>query len=422
MKLLFVTTSIPFPPRQGIELPNAHIAEALSKIFDVDLLVITRSAQDKNLLEERRGNLPSTVGKLLHLQSRPSSSSSRLLKELALQEPTFFIDGFEVQALKNLFQKQSYDAVWFSPVGSLGLLSACRKLGLTIAPVVGLGCNDVITTTYLDSLKELLSGRMGFSHQRLIQGLRSAVIWPLEKRYLKSVDLLHVQTPLEKQRADWLLGRQSTQPLVLAAQNGRKRLLEQVDYQTDRPKRVLYMTHLSGGRASESRWFLQSVWPKIVQQHPDAKLLLVGTPPAPGSEIARNIPVNTEVLGYVEDLVELYRSVSLAVVPIIHSTGLINRALDALTAGIPLVATSAVLSTVAGCQPGKHAIAADSANDFAAAVNGLLQEPEQRKMYAASSRALAMEQPTWQDSTDAIIATLQKLVPTSTPIQETQRS
>lgn len=422
MKLLFVTTSIPFPPRQGIELPNAHIAEALSKVFDVDLLVITRSVQDEKLLAERRGNLPSTLGELLQLQSRPSSSSSRLLKELTLQKPTFFIDGFEVQALEDLFKEKAYDAVWLSPVGTLGLLSACRKLGLRVAPVVGLGCNDVITTTYLDSLKELLSGRMGFSSQRLIQGLRSAVIWPLEKRYLKDVDLLHVQTPLEKQRADWLLGNQSPQPLVLAAQNGRKRLLEQVDYQVDGPKRVLYMTHLSGGRARESRWFLQSVWPKIVQQHPDAKLLLVGTPPPPESEIARNIPANAEVLGYVDDLVELYRSVSLAVVPIIHSTGLINRALDALTAGVPLVATSAVLSTIAGCQPGKHAIAADSANDFATAVNGLLKAPNQRQDYAASSRALALDQPTWQDSTDAIVSTLQKLVPASTPIQQTQRS
>ena len=115
------------------------------------------------------------------------------------------------------------------------------------------------------------------------------------------------------------------------------------------------------------------------------------------------------MLGYVDNLVELYGSVRLAVVPIAHSTGLINRALDAITAGVPLVATSRVLSTIAGCEPGRDAITADTATDFANAVCSLLGNNTLSQTYSAAGRALAKQQPTWQESTEAIIAGLEKI-------------
>ncbi len=409
MKILFVTTSIPFPPRQGIELPNAHIAEALSASFELDMLVITQSPKDEQLLEERKQNVPASVKQVLSLPSRDHTSGHKLLKELTLQRPTFFINGYDTKRLKEIFAANTYDAVWVSPVGGLGLLLACRKAKLSVPPIVALGCNDVITTTYVDSLREWVSGRLGFSLQRLFQGLRSVVVWPLEKRYLQDVDLLHVQTPLEKKRAHWLLGNQAKQPMVLAAQNGRKRSLDQVTYNPQAPKTVLYMTHLKGGRAQESRWFLQRVWPLVLAKHPEANLLLAGTPPDPDSEIARSLPPQVKALGFVEDLVELYNSVSLAVVPIVHSTGLINRALDALTAGVPLVSTSPVLSTVAGCEPGRDAIAADSAKEFAKAVCTLLENAEKRQALSVAGKALAQQQPTWKESTDAIVLAMKSL-------------
>lgn len=413
MKILFVTTAIPFPPRQGVELPNAHIAEALSQAFELDLLVITKNEEEKQQLHERQKNVPKSIHQTLHLHCRDQRSTrAKIFQEIQLKAPSFFLQGYAADDLNQLFLDSPYDAVWFSPVGCLGLLKACQQLGLTIAPQVALGCNDVITTTYFDSLKEWLSGRMGFSRQRLLQGLRTGVILLLEKRYLQQVDLLHVQTPLEKKRAHWVLSNQAKQPQVIAAQNGRKRLLEKVTYQSQcapAAKRVLYMTHLQGGRAKESVWFLERVWPKVIQTHPDAELLLAGTPPLANSDMARSLPPEAQVLGYVEDLVALYSSATVAVVPIVHSTGLINRALDALMAGVPLVSTPAVLSTIANCEPGRDAIAAYSATDFSQAICTLLANPEQRKTYSIQGRALAQQQPTWQESTNAIVSALREI-------------
>ncbi len=407
MKVLFVTTSIPFPPRQGIELPNAHIAEALSKVFELDLLVITRSERDEILLTRRRANLPPTIKNLLQLRSYEASNVRKLFQELTLRRPAYFIEGYTPEALNALFLKTTYDVVWVSPVGGLGLVKACENMGLKIASVIALGCNDVVTTTYIDSLHEVLSGHLGINWRRIFQGLRVPWIWFHERHYLQSVNLLHVQTPLEARRAGEVLMRAPKTPTTIHAQNGRKTDLEHVNYCADGPLRILFMTHLSGGRACESRWFLTKVWPRIVQKHPAAKLLLAGTPPKANSRYALSLPPEAEVLGYVNDLGKLYESISLAVVPVVNSTGLINRVLDALTAGVPLVATSAVLATVAGCQSGRHAIAADTAKDFADAVCELLEDATKRCVYSAAARVLALQQPTWAETTQKIVNALE---------------
>lgn len=425
MRILFVIRALPFPPKQGIDLPISHIIQALTKCHHVDLLVINANHSAETDFQTQLEMVPPEVRKTSYLSSKKCSSWLGILRELCFVQPAFFIGGFsdtEIQRFWELSGQRQYDWVWISPIGYLGFLARCRDLGIEITKKIALGYNDVVTTTYIDSLREVLSGHIGFNFQRFFQGLRTPWIWWHERRYLQSLDLVHVQTPLEVQRAKAVLKGITNQPSIVCAQNGRKIDLSRVRYSSNCLPRVLYMTHLKGGRAQESRWFLRQVWPRIIKQHPDAQLLLVGTPPQPDSKIARSLPQEAQVLGYVDDLVELYESVSVAVVPIIHSTGLINRALDALTAGVPLVATSPVLSTITGCQAGRDAIAADSAIDFANAVSLLLDDGEKRQFYSMSGRALARQQPTWQDSTDAIMSALNQLGETRAAIESNEMS
>ena len=410
MRILFIVGALPFPPKQGIDLPLSRIIQALAQCSKVELLVISKSYADEKDFQAQLKTLPSYVHKVWNIRSSRRSPWLKIFNELFLIRPNFFIDNFSDAHIQKFWKDSGqcqYDWVWISPIGYLALLDRFKDLGIELTKRMALGYNDVVTTTYIDSLREVFSGQVGFNLQRLSQGLRTPWIWWHERRYLQTVDLVHVQTPLEVKRAKSILKGISKQPVILGAQNGRKKELENVQYCSHSPsKRVLFMTHLDGARERESSWFLQRVWPKVVQSHPEVELLLVGTPPQLDSDIARSLPPEAKVLGYVDDLVELYNSVSLAVVPIIHSTGLINRALDALTAGVPLVATPAVLSTIAGCQPGRDAIAASSASDFAKAICSLLHNPEQRQAYAKAGRTLSKKQPTWKDTTDSVVQAL----------------
>jgi glycosyltransferase involved in cell wall biosynthesis len=71
--------------------------------------------------------------------------------------------------------------------------------------------------------------------------------------------------------------------------------------------------------------------------------------------------------------------------------GLLQKVVDALSAGSPVVATS-VSNHGVGAEPGVHLLLADKASDFAAAVIHLLQSPADRERLALAGQQFVREQ------------------------------
>ena len=76
------------------------------------------------------------------------------------------------------------------------------------------------------------------------------------ERYLRAVDLTHVQTSKEADKLHAVTVGMGRKPRVVVAPNGIKEELLALPSRGTPEKRLLYMTHLAGGRASESRWFV----------------------------------------------------------------------------------------------------------------------------------------------------------------------
>ena len=404
LRMLVVTESVPFPPRNGRELPTCHLVRGFAERFVVDLLVASGERAD---FERRRACVPGSVRGVTWIGTRQASALRRAAGEVIGLRPSYFARGFSAAKLKRAITG-GYDFIWISPVGLLGLLYACRRFGLLRRARVGIGLNDVKATLYADSVRASLAGR-GRLHD-LLRGPRLLGLRAAERRYLRECDLVHVQTELELDRARALLGP-GVGPLLVQAQNGRKQELFDVSPAGPESRDILYMTHLSGGRARESRWFLEEVWPTICQKHPGTILHIVGSPPErPQIERAFRQRLSGEVRihGFVEDLVGLFGSMRVAVVPILHSTGIINRIIDALTAGLPVVSTPGPLGTVSGLEPGRHALAAQTPDEFSDAVSSLLTDPRLWTRLSTEGRALAREQPSWTETVgrvaDAVVS------------------
>jgi len=97
-------------------------------------------------------------------------------------------------------------------------------------------------------------------------------------------------------------------------------------------------------------WFLDHVWPRV------------------GSCF---------VTGFVDDLAPWYRAATVFVSPLLVAGGLLQKVVDAMAFGVPVVATS-VCNHGLGATPGEHLLTADTAEAFAAAVLSLLCDPETR--------------------------------------------
>jgi glycosyltransferase involved in cell wall biosynthesis len=406
-KMLFIINSIPFPPRNGMELPTSKIIEKLAEQYSVSLLVVVSNTEQE--YHQRVQHVPAHISNTYMIKAGRRSSISKFVLEWLGIKPSFFYPHVRSQDLEPQLSGADFDLVWLSPFRCISVLRDLQRVGVVSVNKVAVGLNDVKTYMYRDSLKEFLSGRLGLDFSRLYRGIRTWLMYMYERRYLRNVDMIHVQTAREREKAYRILGGFGQGINIVSAPNGRKQELVEVEYQGIDSNKVLYMTHLSGERARESRWFISQVWPLVINQVPEARLLLVGSPPPADSPLAANLPDSVSILGYVDDLQALYASVAIAVVPTLHSTGLINRIQDALVAGIPVVATPEALSTIDCIQQGVHAISAQDSESFANAVTGLLQNREERLRLSREAKVFSQSMSTWDETTSTILKQLEGL-------------
>lgn len=406
MRILIVTDSIPFPPQNGRELPLSHLIEGLCPPrFEVDILVIASEIDGPD--DQRLKNVPPNVGNLFWLSAAAVPSAERLARELTGIRPGYYLQGFSSQEVEEILAGKDYDLAWITPIRCLGLVDYCRQNNIILARRIAIGLNDVKTTLYYNVFREGAAWR-SFDLRKIRQGLRIPVIWHYERRYFNEADLIHVQTPLEAQRAVKLYGPEVQSKIVIAP-NGIKMELEQCTYAGIDSSVVLYMTQLQGGREKEAKWFVREVWPEIRRSKRDAVLWLVGSPPKPGSWILSDLPDGVVIRGFVDDLAELFDQICLTVVPISHSTGLINRVVDAVVAGVPLVASPGALATVPDLAPGQHALAAATKEEYVKAILQLFDNKREREELAQNAAHFGRGLPDWDSSVSTVLDAVESI-------------
>lgn len=122
-----------------------------------------------------------------------------------------------------------------------------------------------------------------------------------------------------------------------------------------------------------ARFLCQEIFPQIRAQVPSARLLIAGSdPPQSVQELAGE---RVEVLGFVPDLSPVLQAATVSVAPLRYGAGQKGKVGEAMSYALPVVTTS-IGAEGFGLENGTHAIVADGASNFAAAVIRLLNAPE----------------------------------------------
>lgn len=136
-------------------------------------------------------------------------------------------------------------------------------------------------------------------------------------------------------------------------------------------------------------WFLDEIWPRIADTVPEARFYIVGGHP-PAALRARADGKRVIITGFVDDLAPWYAAATVFVSPLLVAGGLLQKVLDAMAMGVPVVATS-VCNHGVGALPGEHLITADEPEAFAAAVISLLRDPERRQAMGSAGQTFVRE-------------------------------
>lgn len=142
-----------------------------------------------------------------------------------------------------------------------------------------------------------------------------------------------------------------------------------------------------------ARWFCKEIWPLVRQKEPDAEFFIVGKSPVPA---VRRLQGNgVHVTGEVESVSDYLLDTSVVVAPLRIGSGTRIKILEAMAHGKPVV------STRLGCmgldiEDGRNICIADNAREFADLVVSLLGSSEERKRIGAEGRRVVEKKYTWR--------------------------
>jgi glycosyltransferase involved in cell wall biosynthesis len=133
-------------------------------------------------------------------------------------------------------------------------------------------------------------------------------------------------------------------------------------------------------------YFCRDIWPAILAAVPSARFSIVGRNPHP--RVQRLASDTVTVTGAVPSVIEYLREAALLVVPHRVGGGTRLKIFEAMAAGKPVVSTS-VGAEGLDVHDGRDILLADTPNQFADAVVGLLRDREWRRRVGEAARELA---------------------------------
>jgi len=160
-------------------------------------------------------------------------------------------------------------------------------------------------------------------------------------------------------------------------------------------------------------YLAREVWPAIHTAAPDWTLLIAGNNPAP--EVKRlHGRDGVEVTGYVPDICETLCGCRIGIYPLLAGTGMLNKVLESMSAGLPLVATSRAMQGFPG-RRGDEAFEVDDTAGIIEASLRLVRDEALRKETGARAQRYMWENYSWQRNAQTIVNCWQRAVAAHTP-------
>ena len=147
-------------------------------------------------------------------------------------------------------------------------------------------------------------------------------------------------------------------------------------------------------------WFCKDVLPLVQERHPDVEFTIAGGPAASAVRQLARLP-GVQVLGYVDDMAATLATANVCVAPLQIARGTQNKVLEAMAMGKPVIATSLANEGI-NARDGEQLLVADTAEDFAAAIDRLMVDRDMSEKLGKEARKFVTEEFSWSHAFDEL--------------------
>lgn len=371
MKVLFLTSRLPYPPYRGDKLKIWNLIRQVARRHEVILLSFIQDASEIELAEALRPYCEE-----VRLVRLPLWRSGMNCAQAALSRVPFQVAYFRSlrmrRELRAAIERHKPNLIHTHLIRlapyTAGLGSIPRVLDMTDA-----------VSLYLRRFRE--SQRNPLKKELLNLELKRMVAFEPE---IARFDRVLVCSDVDREA------------LLATVPDARIDLLYNgIDVETFAPRdgecpeenRIIFTGNMSYfPNADAARYLVREIFPRIKARVQGAKLYLVGQKPP--SSVRSLASSDVTVTGFVEDIRAEYLKSAVAVSPVRFGAGTLNKILEPLSLGVPVVATSQGTSGL-GLKEGEDILIADDPERFAGAVVRVLQDPGMRaRMSERSARSV----------------------------------
>jgi glycosyltransferase involved in cell wall biosynthesis len=146
-------------------------------------------------------------------------------------------------------------------------------------------------------------------------------------------------------------------------------------------------------------WFVKAVWPWLRAKHPGLKFYVVGEGVTHAMRSAAANDPRIVITGPVDDMACYLARGRIFVCPIRMGTGFRGKILQAMAAGLPVVATTLAAEGIPA-QNGQNIILADTPATMSRGIDLLLSDAGLRRSIAANARDLVVRRFAWSQCVD----------------------
>ena len=372
MKILVVTTNIPYPLNEGANIRIYNLVKQLSNKHAVTLATLLNSYDEIEYIQE----MDKICEKVVYVIKK--RSAYRRFSQIILTP--FMTTPYIVKINESNIFQHSINQL------SLSMDIAQAEFPYGAQYIKYLKCKKILDAHNVES--DILKNQYIFEDNIL-----KKVFF-----YLQHSKMLKYETKICSQM-DGVLATSEDDRKVLMEYNNNTIVIPNgvadISNQVDQNNKIITFVGLMSYRANIDAmlYFTNTILPLIVAREPEVKLFIVGKKPA--KEISNLAGSNVVVTGEVEDINKYIRESSVMIVPLRIGSGTRIKILEAMSHGKPVVSTSLGCMGIA-VKNGENIFIADEPEIFAKHVVNLLGNKNERTRIGSNGLELVKNCYTWK--------------------------
>ena len=391
LKILMISSTFPYPPtRGGTQVRTFNLLKYLSQ--QNSITVVTQQSPD--VTEEDIVALRQWADEVV-VFPRPNSRGKGSILGKVQRFGQFLIQGNPPSVLSNYSEVMQQWIDQFVQGGKCEVITCEHSVNeIYVRPQWKHQLKTVVNvhSSVYGTCRQQLETRT--AEQPLRDRLNLPLLYRYEQRYCSKFSAIVATTKEDRQQ----LQDFNPQAQFEVIANGVD--FDKFPYKTSDPggHRLIFIGAMDNlANIDAARYLSLEIFPQVQQCYPDATLALVGARPVPQVSELSALP-GIEVTGQVPSMAEYLHQATVCVIPMRTGFGIKNKTLEAMAAGVPVVASDRGLEGLAvdGPNDPHRALRANTVAEYVETISRLFEHPHLREQLSQNGRLLIETEYTWE--------------------------